>query len=369
MAGKKKISLIAGSFVLVAAVVACVVAVVVSTKSSSTTSSSSPAQPNTASTSASVKAIKSICQPTGFRETCEEALTKAVGNNTDIKSLIKTSLEVTITHIRDAANRSSVLHAAAEDPTTYLPLQTCMTVFDYAVQDLKDAVDHVLNYQLNDLDRAVYDLKNWLSSASTYQETCVDEFNNQTSDAAVAMKAALNRSMELTANAISIVHQVGSMVSEFKLPSIGSDGGGSNSRRLMSVDEEGYPSWLSAGRRRLLQLDPLHMKPTVTVAQDGSGQFKSINEGLAALPRNNKDYVVLYVKEGVYKEQVSVDSDLNMLVLVGDGPTKTRVSGNLNVAKGGGLGTWESATFGMIPNYMHQIPNYIRCIYMFYVHA
>lgn len=347
----KKISIIGGSFVLVAAVVACVVVLVANNKSSNNHHApGAPAQSGAIDASTSIMAISSICQPVSYKDTCEEVLSKTVGNQSDIKSIVQTSIQATIDNFEDALNHTAVIEEATNDPETLIPVQTCMEIFDYAMDDLEDAISHLVNYELGDLKKSVLDLKNWLSSARTYEETCLDEFNNKSSDAAVNMKKALNVTIELTENGLDIVHQVGKMVSEFKIHSLAGDsGGGNNNRRLMGMDEDGTPSWLSEERRRLLQMPaPFSLPPTVVVAQDGSGQFRTIKEGVAAMPRQNKDFVVLYIKAGVYREQVIIEKDLNMMIMVGDGPDKTRISANINVGSGkNGVGTYDSATVGM----------------------
>jgi pectate lyase len=48
-------------------------------------------------------------------------------------------------------------------------------------------------------------------------------------------------------------------------------------------------------------------RPDRTVAVDGSGDFKSIQAAVASVPRDNRERIVIYVKDGVYKEKLRVD--------------------------------------------------------------
>lgn len=81
------------------------------------------------------------------------------------------------------------------------------------------------------------------------------------------------------------------------------------------------------------------------VAQDGSGNYKSINEAVAALSRSTRNQrTVVYVKSGVYKEKVEIGRHLNNIMFVGDGIDKTIVTFNNNVQDGST--TLNSATFG-----------------------
>ncbi|CAI9770322.1 unnamed protein product [Fraxinus pennsylvanica] len=87
-------------------------------------------------------------------------------------------------------------------------------------------------------------------------------------------------------------------------------------------------------------------KADLVVAQDGSGNYKTINEAMAALARmhtNQPERTVVYVKSGVYHEKVDVGRDLKNVMFVGDGIDKTIVTGNQNVQDGSS--TLSSATF------------------------
>lgn len=356
MGAGKKIGIIVGCILLVLAL-AVLVTVLISfqksnndssnnqtTTTTSTTTTSSASPGGAGRTAASVKNIKQLCEKTNYRDTCEEELTNFTGNRTDTKSLLKAAFNATAEHIRQALNHSDVMRAAAADPDTAKPYETCMEFFDYAIQDLSVAIDHIAGYKFEELDKAVGDLMNWLGAVRADQETCLDEFSNHTTDAAADMRNALNRSIELSSNAIMIAHYVGEWVKQFIDPSL-TEGGGA--RRLLGAEcKVRFPSWVSPDRRMLLQMPPFQMKPSVVVAKDGSGQFKTVNEAVASLPKNNSDFVVMYIKEGVYDEIVMVGREYNKLVIVGDGPTKTKITGNLHVGMPGRVAAADTATFG-----------------------
>jgi pectinesterase len=64
---------------------------------------------------------------------------------------------------------------------------------------------------------------------------------------------------------------------------------------------------LFAGRV-LAEPGPLPFKPDLTVASDGSGDFKSIQDAVASIPKANRERRIIFVKEGVYHEKVRVDA-------------------------------------------------------------
>lgn len=66
------------------------------------------------------------------------------------------------------------------------------------------------------------DLKFWVSVTITYQESCLDAFENSTSDAREKMKGILKSSMHLSSNALAMVSRVSSVLID-SLPIEGHD--------------------------------------------------------------------------------------------------------------------------------------------------
>ena len=80
------------------------------------------------------------------------------------------------------------------------------------------------------------------------------------------------------------------------------------------------------------------------VAKDGSGKYKPIDAALKAVPEKSKKRFVIYVKRGIYVENVRVEKNMWNVVMIGDGMNATIVSGRLNFVDG--TPTFQSATFG-----------------------
>ncbi|KAL3524171.1 hypothetical protein ACH5RR_017005 [Cinchona calisaya] len=121
---------------------------------------------------------------------------------------------------------------------------------------------------------------------------------------------------------------------------------------LMEHDQDyrdGFPSWVSRDERKMLQLQTSSWakKANAVVAQDGSGQFGSIQAAInfATSRRLGNRRVVIYVKSGVYKENIEISSTMNKVMLVGDGLKYTIITGSRSVA--GGYTTYSSATLGV----------------------
>lgn len=108
----------------------------------------------------------------------------------------------------------------------------------------------------------------------------------------------------------------------------------------------------TATRRNLLQTDDsgddqISVRDIVVVSQDGSGNFTTINEAIAAAPNNSAPtdgYFLIFVDAGVYEEYVTIAKNKRYLMMIGDGINQTVVTGNRNVVDG--WTTFNSATFG-----------------------
>ncbi|XP_062190397.1 probable pectinesterase/pectinesterase inhibitor 21 [Phragmites australis] len=325
-------AIIGASTVLVVAVVAAVC--VVSFKNNSGGKSGG----EDGQLSMSVKSVKAFCQPTDYPQTCEAELSKAAGNASSPTELAKAFFSVTSEKITKAISESATLNDLKNDKRTSGALQNCKELLEYAVDDLKSSFDKLGGFEMTNFKKAVDDLKTWLSAALTYQDTCLDGFmNTTTTEASAKMRSALNASQELTEDILAVVDQFSDTL-----------GGLSIGRRLLG--EDGMPTWVSEGGRHLLEAAPEapEFKPNVTVAADGSGDFKTINEALAKVPPKSAERYVVYVKAGTYKEYVAVGRPLTNVAMIGDGAEKTIITGNKNFKMN--LTTKDTATMEAIGN-------------------
>ncbi|HET6724177.1 MAG TPA: pectinesterase family protein, partial [Chitinophagaceae bacterium] len=71
----------------------------------------------------------------------------------------------------------------------------------------------------------------------------------------------------------------------------------------------------------------------VTVAQDGSGNYKTLQEALHSVPASNTDKFIIYVRNGVYYEKLLLDSTKNFVTLIGEDKFKTILTYNDHTGK------------------------------------
>lgn len=65
------------------------------------------------------------------------------------------------------------------------------------------------------------------------------------------------------------------------------------------------------------------LKPDITVAADGTGDFKTIQAAVASIPSTNRERIVVFVKDGVYREKIRVDA--SFVTLRGQSRKGTRI--------------------------------------------
>lgn len=83
--------------------------------------------------------------------------------------------------------------------------------------------------------------------------------------------------------------------------------------------------------------------PNVVVSNGGDGDYRTIGEAVKSIPGTVKGRYVIYVKSGVYEENVVISTP--NVTLVGDGTKKTIICSRLNNDDGYSIN--DSAAVGM----------------------
>jgi pectinesterase len=64
-------------------------------------------------------------------------------------------------------------------------------------------------------------------------------------------------------------------------------------------------------------------KPDITVAADGSGDFKTVQEAVSSISKTNRERKIIFIKDGIYHEKVRVDAPF--VTLRGQSRKNTRI--------------------------------------------
>ncbi|KAF8032627.1 hypothetical protein BT93_D1523 [Corymbia citriodora subsp. variegata] len=297
--------------------------------------------------------IKSSCSSTLYPDLCLSQLTSSSSLTSNAvktsKDVIALALNLTITSVQH--NYLAIKKVAAQRGLTVretTALHDCLELADETLDEVRETLTELLAYPNGGnklVSELVDDMKTLLSAAMTNQDTCLDGFSHDSADKKVgeALLGGQLHVFHLCSNALA-------MIKNMTDPDVANERQLSANRRLKEViKEEGeeeerdpiqWPKWLSAGDRRLLQSTTL--TPDVTVAADGSGNYRTVSEAVAAAPERSERRYIIKIKAGVYKENVEVTSRKSNLMFVGDGMATTIITGNRNVVDGST--TFNSAT-------------------------
>lgn len=346
-ARKKRMAIMAVSSILLVAMVAAV-AVGVTDKGGNDSSGK---------VSASQRNVDMLCQSAEHKETCMKSVEKVANDpSADMKTLIKVAFNSAAEELSNNLHNTSLNEELAKDPNTKPALDVCWEVFGYAVKSINDSIDKVDQFDLNKMNEFAFDLKVWLNGAITLQKTCFDAFENKTSQAAETMRRIMQTGLEMSDNALDIIEGFSGVIDDLDLDNlsdlVGNDAqspaAANKTRKLLSTHslspEDGIPTWMTEQQRKLIQVGAKDLKPDVVVAQDGSGQFTTLNDALKTVPMNNNRPFIIHVKAGVYPEYVIVNCTMTFVTIIGDGADKTKFTGNKS--QKGGTQTFHSATFG-----------------------
>ncbi|CAF2102826.1 BnaA05g30620D [Brassica napus] len=324
---KKKKCLIAGSVSGLLVIMVVSVAVVTSKHT-----------PNENQIRTTTKAVRAVCAPTDFKEACVKSLMDASPNSTEPLELIKLSFNATIKSINDNFKKASedVKPKADKDPGAKGAFQLCERLMIDAIDDLKKCVDR--EFSVTQIEIFVEDLRVWLSGSIAFQQTCIDTFEEIKSNLKRDMLNIFKSSRELSSNSLAMTTDLPTILPNSNIT--GLTGALAKYARKLLYTEDGIPTWVGPHARRLMQAEPKPkeggppVKANVAVAQDGSGHFKTITDALKVVPKNNRMPFIIHIKEGIYKERVKVTKKMAYVTFIGDGPNKTKITGNLNFGIG-----------------------------------
>lgn len=92
----------------------------------------------------------------------------------------------------------------------------------------------------------------------------------------------------------------------------------------------------------------------ITVSKAKTSKYQTIQSAIDIVPINNTNPITIYVKNGIYKEVITVDTRKNNIVLVGEDADKTIITFNnhsgVKLSNGDTLNTWTCATMFVYAN-------------------
>nr|AAK69696.1 putative pectin methylesterase LuPME5 [Linum usitatissimum] len=291
--------------------------------------------------------IKSSCSTTLYPELCHSAASASAAVLSDIKTttdVVDLSLNATIAAVQ--ANNQAIKKIISSRSLSLTKrekaaLADCIELCGETMDEPVKTIEELHGKKKSAAERGE-DLKTLLSAAMTNQETCLDGFSHDKGDKKVRELLAAGQTNvgRMCSNSLAMVENITEeeVFREGKTASFLSEG------RKMGEEEDGWPRWISAGDRRLLQAGTV--TPNVVVAADGSGNFRTVSQAVAAAPEGSTSRYVIRIKAGVYRETLVVPKKKTNLMFVGDGRTSTIITGSMNVVDGST--TFNSATVAVV---------------------
>ncbi|KAF7006784.1 hypothetical protein CFC21_021790 [Triticum aestivum] len=307
-----------------------------------------------ANADADADAVDRHCAGMLHRDVCVSTLA-------GVQGLARKPLGEVISKVVDRA--ASAVRAAASNCTSYLArphrlrlrdrlaLSDCLELFGHTINQLGTAAAE-LSAGNRSAEDSIAGVQTVLSAAMTNQYTCLEGFAGPSAseDGRVRpfIQGRIYHVAHLVSNSLAMVRRLPQRRRGRALRA-------RTTRRSTGEAFEGYgrvrrgfPTWVAAAdRRRLLQQQGVGVgAPDLVVAKDGSGNFTTVGEAVAAAPNNSETRYVIHIKTGGYFENVEVGAEKTNLMLVGDGMWKTVIKASRNVVDN--YTTFRSATLAVI---------------------
>ncbi|KAL2467635.1 putative pectinesterase/pectinesterase inhibitor 46 [Forsythia ovata] len=211
-------------------------------------------------------------------------------------------------------SQDGILQSLAREKTAVSALDSCRLYLSLALDNLNNSLASPREFELD-------------STVPTWK-SCIDEFDREIYKTRNLALEKLNKSIELINNSFDLVGQLNSCISS-------TDKGNPTPRISFSSSKD----------RELVETQSGKINPNLVVAKDGSGNFVKINDALNAVNNFSSTRFVIYVKKGIYNENVKVELSKWNILMIGDGINQTVVSSNISNAEG--VGTSSTATFAV----------------------
>ncbi|KAG8366745.1 hypothetical protein BUALT_Bualt17G0111300 [Buddleja alternifolia] len=282
-----------------------------------------------------VATYTSVCTQTPYPELCNSLISTTSPETTlddeNLFDFLDISLKRTLAQSQNTHKLISEMDLSSFTELGKSAWSDCLELYEDSV------------YQLNRSVGSNIDAQTWLSAAIANGKACENgfiDFNLLSHLESFSM--LISDFPKFLSNSLAINNIL--MAASSSVPSSLYSNKQNRNRRLLANDH--FPEWVSARDRKLLQST---IKADIVVAQDGSGNYKTISEALAKLApkrRSGSKRFVIYVKKGIYKENVEVKKSMKNLMFIGDGIDATIITCSKSVRDG--YTTFRSATFGEI---------------------
>ncbi|WJX85359.1 Putative pectinesterase/pectinesterase inhibitor 22 [Trifolium repens] len=254
-------------------------------------------------------------------------------------SVINAALRTTINEALGAINNMTKISTFSVNNREQLAIEDCKELLDFSVSELAWSLGEMRRIRAGDTT-AQYEgnLEAWLSAALSNQDTCIEGFEGTDRRLESYISGSLTQVTQLISNVLSLYTQLHSLPFRPRR--------NTTTLHETSTNESWeFPEWMTEADQELLKSKPHGTVADAVVALDGSGHYRTINEAVNAAPSHSNRSHVIYVKKGLYKENVDMKKKMTNIMIVGDGIGQTIVTSNRNFMQG--WTTFRTATFAV----------------------
>eukprot|EP00249_Psilotum_nudum_P027057 c34326_g1_i1 orf=444-2285(+) len=277
--------------------------------------------------------IKLACKATRFPDVCESTLSSNDKAQKALRLLdvIKASLEVAAL---GEGHSYGLARNLLQMTGGNVNLTSAAVECEYL---LRRAASWFNRSQHSSLTARIKDIQAWVSAVLTYENDCHSALSYVNTTVYIShMMQQIANVTTLTSNALSMLDayaNYGEDASKWRPP---------DRTTLPTVDVQ----WANSLFHHSMQMPSNELMPSLIVSKDGLSKFTSIQAAVDAAPAYASERFIIYIKEGVYNETVTIPDNKTFLTFVGDGMDKTIITGNKN-AQMPGVTTYESSTLAV----------------------
>ena len=238
-----------------------------------------------------VMGVGDVCNKTDYMESCMASL-KPVGDKSSVKTYLIAAINGTISEMTNAMQKAKVnADGFGDQSLEKMALEDCEELIGLSIEELQSVMP------MED----VGDARSSMSAVIAYQRACLEGLKESLYSSFADFDGGLQKSKELASIVLAIIYE--------NFPNDDATVDRSNQRKVLQDYNKGGQI------------------PHASVAKDGSGEYGSIKAALDAYPNGIKGRYVIYVKAGVYEENVVVAKYMTNVFMYGDGVTETIISG------------------------------------------
>ncbi|KAK4778940.1 hypothetical protein SAY86_006468 [Trapa natans] len=273
--------------------------------------------------------LSRVCDGVDDHDTCFsnmhaelETLVGALNKSVASSAILAAAMAATLNEARQAIHAITRFTALSVNYREQVAIGDCKELLDFSVSELAWSLG-VMKRIREGVKSPHYegDLKAWLSAALSNQDTCLEGFDGTDGRVEGFIRGSLKQVNQLIGNVLALYTQLHTL--PFRPPRNGTSG-----------EDQDHPEWMAKVDRGLVDSNPAEMHADAVVAVDGSGRYRTIAEAIDEAPSYSSRRYVIYVKKGIYKENIDLKKKKTNIMLVGDGVGQTIVTGNRNFMQG-----------------------------------